>query len=84
MRIRRHHGSLDKSMETVQEIEPTLDAVKAYFWDNGNGMLPKEALDNITISYYMFDHRVKWNTYIVKCPDFGVLGMTDGPVDEAV
>lgn len=80
MKIRKHVGSLSESMETIQEIEPTLNAVKEWVKSTFNHQLID--LDDLTVEKYGpgIDTRIGWNTYIVHSKPNGVLGFTDGPV----
>jgi hypothetical protein len=69
-------------METVQTIEPTLDAVV----EEVRRVLGKWwalRIDKTTVRVipYCYDERIDWNTYMVMLDKYGVFGFTDGPVD---
>ena len=85
MKIRRHVQLLSESMETVEEIEPTREAVlgwinKTFTFGNEDG----QRYANFTVEKYGqgIDERIGWDTYIVHSEGNGVLGFTDGPLTE--
>jgi len=57
-------------METVREIEPTLDAL---------AVLLKVPPSVISVEPYGYDVRIKWDTYLVTVEGLAC-GFTDGPV----
>ncbi len=74
---RDHGGSLDASMETVQEFE-TFDQLAAYvkesfqkLGDNGEG--------HIACGYYCYDERIDWDQWIVTY-NGSVVGFTKGEI----
>ena len=71
MKYRSHRGGLAESMETVVELQPTLDALAVYL---------KVPASRITVEPYSYDKRIGWNTHIV-CIDGGACGFTDGPLE---
>lgn len=80
MKVREHRGSLDRSMGTMVEIEPTAEALVA--WINGTigPYLPKDVVpEDISYRYQMFDARIGWESYLIHVAGFGVCGMLDGP-----
>lgn len=56
MKYRDHRGGLKESMETVREIEPTLDALAVVL------KVPPSA---ITVETYGYDERIDWHTFLV-------------------
>ena len=78
MKIRNHRELLSESMQTVREIEPTIDAVRKFFKDGS--MFDKLYDGVIKVEPYGFDDRIKWNTYIVTV-DGKAIGFTDSPVE---
>lgn len=78
MKVREHRGSLDESMATVKEIEPTLDALTAHINEVLSGWLGGGVTaDTIVIHPQGFDSRIGWNTYLVAVEGYGVFGMID-------
>lgn len=57
-------------METMEEIEPTKEALCQYF-----------GVEDLYLEWYAFDTRIDWDTYIVT-NKHGVLGFTDGPLQD--
>jgi hypothetical protein len=58
-------------METVREIEPTLDAL---------AVILKVPPSSVTVEPYGgIDKRIGWDTHLV-CIDGDAVGFTDGPV----
>lgn len=55
-------------METVEQIDPTKEALCQYF-----------GVDELYLEWYAFDARIGWDSYIVT-DKHGVLGFTDGPL----
>ena len=84
MKIREHRGSLAESMETVCEIEPTLEAVVDHMHaDKGwPGLYAKVTPETVRVEKYGSgtDPRIGWNTHIVTIEGYGVYGFTDGPI----
>lgn len=84
MKIREHRGSLDASMATVEEIDPTQEAVDTLVrtrLDLGRFELPDPL--PATVVPYGHDARINWDTYLVYVPEHGVFGFTDGPLTPA-
>jgi hypothetical protein len=76
MKARRHRGGFAESMETMEEIEPTWDAMEKYF---------KYSRSMLEVKEYGFDSRKGWNapTYIVIVNKIGgVLGMVSEDISE--
>lgn len=59
MRIRQHRGGFLESCATIEEIEPTMEALSQYM-----------GTVDFKIEYYEFDDRDPWkaHTYIVVSP----------------
>lgn len=81
MRLREHRFTLDESMKTVIEIEPTLDALVDSMKEKLRDLWHFEKSD-VSVEYYCFDKRIMWSCWIVTIKDFGVYGFTDGPVSK--
>lgn len=82
MKVRPHRRLLDEAMAEVQEIEPTMDALRKWA-DASFGEMQPPDLSNLALNHYTYDARIEWDTWIIVLPGFGVLGFTDGPVQEA-
>ncbi|WP_095067910.1 hypothetical protein [Pseudomonas sp. Irchel 3A18] len=80
MKIKMHAGSLAKAMETAQEIEPSINDIAKYLSRHGLG-LPDELVGLIAITEYEYDKRIGWHAWLVAVQGFGVVAMTDGPVE---
>lgn len=67
MKIRKHRGSLADSIETMQEIEPTIEAIAAYL--NKDNTVPYSDQELKTLQLYPYggkDDKLGWDkTYIV-------------------
>lgn len=77
MRIRQHRGSLFDSMETVETIEPTREAIAAWAELVYDIKCPAS---QIVVKPDHFDIRVHWNNHLVTLSGFGVLGYCDQEV----
>lgn len=85
MKIRKHKGPLVTSLKTTVKIEPTKQAVIEWAYEDlWEWQVPKEYLDNITVKKYGegIDERCGWDTHIVHLPGWGVLGFTDGSLQD--
>jgi hypothetical protein len=56
MKYRDHRRGLKESMETMREIEPTIDAL---------AVILKVPPSTVTVEPYGYDHRIGWDTYLV-------------------
>ena len=80
MKVREHRGGFAASMRTAVEIDPTIEAVAAYFSER-RGTLIHHSRIEVTDFGHGVDARNGWNTHLVSfVDDSGVLGITDGPV----
>lgn len=79
IKYRDHRGALSDSMETVQEFQ-----TKKELYDYIRGSIsPFEFRpEKLKCAWYGWDQRIQWNTYLVSLEDYGVLGMTDGDINE--
>jgi hypothetical protein len=72
MKYRHHRGGLKESMETVCDIEPTIEAL---------AVLLKSPPSKITVEKYgEYDERIGWDTHIV-CVDGRPVGFTNAFVE---
>ena len=71
MKYRHQRGGLKESMETVVEIEPTIDALAVIL------KVPPSA---ITVEPYTYDKRIDWDTYLV-CIEGNAVGYTNAFVE---
>jgi hypothetical protein len=56
MKYRHHRGGLKESMQTVLDIEPTINAL---------AVILKSPPSAITVETYGYDSRTEWDTYLV-------------------
>lgn len=76
MLYRSHRGSLEASMKTVCEVESIGDIWKIE-------KLFTFGIDRkIRIKFYSYDIRIGWDTYIITCDDYGVLGFSNGMIPQ--
>lgn len=71
MKYRHQRGGLKKSMETVVEIEPTINAL---------AVILKVPPSTITVEPCTYDKRIDWDTYLV-CVEGYVVGYTNAFVE---
>lgn len=79
MKIRAHRGSLAEAMTTAQDIEPTLNAVRAFLAEHGER---DAATGRVEVTKYGpgIDSRIGWDTHAVMI-DGSIAAFTDGPLD---
>lgn len=83
MKFREHRGSLADAMLT----EVTLPD-RAALLEHCRKIIPDALLadtindSDMTVSKYGRDERIGWDTHIVSIAGYGVVGFTDGPVEE--
>lgn len=78
MKLRQHCG-FEESLETIVTIEPTKEALVAEIRKNSWIEISE---NDVKVSYYTFDKRINWETYIVEIIGWGVYGFTDGPLKD--
>jgi hypothetical protein len=79
-KFREHRGGLDESLATTVRLY-TYPALLKHV----RGLLAPWGVrvDKLKIeSYYGYDDRIGWDTYIVILEGYGVVGFTDGPVED--
>ncbi|MDB5037537.1 MAG: hypothetical protein JWQ35_1065 [Bacteriovoracaceae bacterium] len=82
--VRQHRGSLNQSMKTVVEIEPTIEALSKWISESmGEHIDPAK----IHVEPYgfgsdepAFDTRIGWTTFTVSIDGFGLFGFSNGPI----
>lgn len=81
MKFREHRGGLKESMETMVELKDRAALLEYCIKALGDFRFsfPPEALH---IKPYSYDDRIDWDTHIVSIDGYGVVGFTDGPVNE--
>lgn len=86
MKIREHRGSLEGSLRTAKDIEPTKAALVECITESLKGYAVNASADSVHIEKYGkgIDDRCGWDTHIVTIDGWGVFGMTDGPLTEEV
>lgn len=73
MKIRQHRGGLLESMQTMEHIEPTMNAIKTHV---ANCMQSMD-FETVTLEYCGYDNRIDWDcSYVIV--DGHVFGMIDG------
>lgn len=80
MKIRQHRGSLSDSMETAEDIAPTIEAIKAYFIKNSDPIFYSLYQGDIEVKPYGFDERINWNTHIITV-NGNAVGFTDRAIE---
>lgn len=83
MLYRSHRGGLVESMQTIQEIEPTKPALLRVLQETGEPL--KFQTSDIRVTYYGYDDRIKWDTYLVSVchnREWCAVGYTNGPMKE--
>jgi hypothetical protein len=81
MKVREHRGSLDESMTTVAEIEPTRSALLAHIKTRLHWPVHL-SVDDLVLKPGLYDARIDWNTHVLAIRGYGVFGMTDGPLED--
>jgi len=76
MLYRPHRGLLEAAMAEVCEVN-SLDDI----WDK-HKLTMLGITKDLKISPYGYDKRIDWDTYIVECVGYGVLGFTNGSIPE--
>lgn len=82
-KYREHRGSLVESMETVREVADRNALVEMITKDLHpwrRAMDLSDIASTLKVEPYGYESRIGWNTHIVTLPNYGVLGMTDGPL----
>lgn len=77
--IREHRGGLIESMATVQPVrdrEHLVEIIRASLAPLGKVIDPEQ----ISVSPYVPDARVGWDTHIIEIKGYGVWGMANGPI----
>lgn len=80
MMFRQHRGPLDRSMETLAELEPTMDALREHILSFSGNMPELVGGPELVVTVLIDqpDFRIGWEkTYIVAAEGWGVIGMTD-------
>jgi hypothetical protein len=77
MKIRMHRSSLQEALATIEEIEPTLEAVRAHVEAHGGVPILPAAI--VRVERYGYDPRIDWDTHLVMYGKWPV-AFTDGPV----
>lgn len=70
--FRFHKPTLEESLETLIEVDNKENLCEII---NKKLKLNNQVnVDDIEIEYYTFDERIKWETYIVKLKNYGIIG----------
>lgn len=82
MKFREHRGSLDASMETIVELEPTVDALVNHL--NATCSMFEFKAEDLRLKFTGSDRRIAWNeSWYVYFEGFGVIGMSDCAPEDA-
>lgn len=86
MKARLHRGGYEASMNTAKEVEPTVEALAAFFATDAFGGFVPTGIE-VTKYGHGTDDRNGWNTHIVTGligdhPQPVVLGFTDSGLPE--
>ena len=79
MKIRIHKGSLDDSLATTADIEPTPEAVRSYLLETWGDLSEPVSLEDIEVTPYDHDDRIEWDAHLVTLAGRAV-AFTDGPL----
>jgi len=80
MKIREHRRILKDSMDTVLEIDNSLDSIVDVI---NKSLSPYNIIvtpDMVNIEKYCYDYRIDWDTHLITIKGYGVFGMTDGNI----
>jgi hypothetical protein len=81
IKFRLHRGLLNDSMATVRTVASKTDIMAILLIDElpvmSMGLIPVSAM---RISYYGYDARIDWDTWIITLDGYGVIGFTNGEV----
>ena len=82
MLFREHRELLSDSMTTCTEMDNSKDTVIEYIFNTlkDYGYTKHDVFHNTTVSYYCYDDRIGWDTYIVVIKGCGVFGFTNEQV----
>lgn len=84
MKFRFHRGLLADSMTTVVEIPPTIEALCDLLAAEFRCFPSTPKIGgHVHVEAYAYDRRIDWHTYIVTLDGYGVVGFTDGRLQEA-
>jgi hypothetical protein len=67
MKIRMHRATIDEAMETLAEIEPTLEAIRGYVHPHGFPVNPASAMIVYRYDDGAGDPRIGWPEVYVVC-----------------
>lgn len=76
MKFRRQRGSLEESMETVQEVQ-SLEDVRAILHASRKEIGLDPSIGKLTCKHYSYDARIQWDTWII-CEDGAAIGFANG------
>jgi hypothetical protein len=77
IQFRWHRGTLDESMATAVQIEPTIAALMAVL---NKDALVQTVVTELQIEFYAFDERIQQPLYMVSSKTQGVFGWLDHPL----
>ena len=80
MKFREHRGSLNESLQTLVDLDDfdaLVEHIKTLFAEMGAGAPPVNH-DTVRSEFYVYDPRIKWQTWLISVDGWGPVGMTDG------
>lgn len=80
MKIRLHRGSFEDSMKTMEEIEPTLEAIHAFL--TKSRVLGYTPNDEIAVRVYSKEPARGWKAEYVVTLDGSAVAFTDEPISD--
>lgn len=77
MLFRQHRGGFKESMDTVQELDNSKEALINKLNEILKDSSISATLDNVAINNYSFDKRNNWETFAVSIKGYGVIGFVN-------
>lgn len=81
MKIRLHRGTFADSIETMEEIEPTFEAIRGYF--TKRRLLGYQPNDTVQLALYSSEPVRGWKAEYAVLVNGSIVGFTDESVSEA-
>ena len=84
MKIRENRGLLSESLQTEMDISPTKKDIIDFLCARlPVGARPEKiAEEKLRVYFYAHDKRINQNVYVVTVSGYGVLALTNDPVNE--
>jgi len=78
--VREHRGGLAESMATVQPVRDREHLVEIIRESLGPFAFRVEP-EHVTVTPYVRDSRIGWDTHLICIEGYGVWGMANGPIE---